>query len=214
MTPEILFENESLIVCIKPSGITSEDCENGGMPTLLMRNGIKPFTVHRLDREVGGVMVFAKTARTAAALSEQIAKGSFRKEYAAVVSGGVEESGKFEDLLFHDRKLNKTYVVKRERKGVKKAVLSYERLGEVQYNCDTLSFVRIKLETGRTHQIRVQFAARKTPVAGDRKYGSKIAGAFALYSKKLCFIDPENGQPMQFTANLPSEFPWNLFNEL
>lgn len=141
------------------------------MPQLLSEQlGCGIFPVHRLDQTVGGVMVYAKTAQEAARLTQAMAQGQMQKTYLAVLTGcPAERAGTLEDLLFHDRAKNKTYVVRRQRGGVKQARLHYEILAEQ----DGLSLARIRLETGRTHQIRVQFASRGLPLLGDGKYGSR-----------------------------------------
>ena len=206
-----IFEDEYIVVCIKPAGVQSEDGKQPGMPSLLSKNGEKLYVVHRLDKEVGGLMVFAKSKSVAASFSAQIQSGDFKKEYLSVVEGEIEENGRYEDLLFHDRNRNKTYVVNRERKGVKKAVLGFKRLSTVCHNGTHLSLVRIKLETGRTHQIRVQFGSRKHPVFGDRKYGSKDTGCFALFSCFISFIHPINNKNLEFEFRPLELYPWNLF---
>lgn len=209
-----IFEDEAIIVCIKPNGVASEDGKASGMPTMLSKGcGNKPFVVHRLDKEVGGLMVFAKTKVAAADLSVQMQSGLFSKEYLAVVEGEIETTSRYEDLLFHDRGRNKTYVVKRERKGVKDASLGFTREGLAFYNGEKLSLVRIKLETGRTHQIRTQFAFRKHPVFGDRKYGSHGVGQFALFSAHLSFKHPLSGEQLSFSEKPEDAFPWSIFNE-
>ena len=149
------------------------------------------FPVHRLDREVSGLMVFAKDAQAAAHLSKP---GNMEKEYLAVCAGCPDPAeGIMEDLLFHDRSRNKTYVVKKERKGVKPAKLAYWVLEPGQER----SLVRVRLFTGRTHQIRVQFASRGYPLAGDRKYGGKTAEEIGLRSQKLRIRHP-NGEWLSF----------------
>lgn len=206
-----IYEDEDIIVINKPGGVTSEDGKTPGLPSLLAENGKRPFVVHRLDREVGGLMVLAKKESAAARLSSQLQSGGFGKEYLAVVEGETESMGRYEDLLFHDRNRNKTYVVDRERAGVKKAVLSYARLSTADLDGMTLSLVKVKLETGRTHQIRVQFATRRHPIFGDRRYGSKCTGNFALFSSKLSFIHPVSGEVLRFSAEPEKTEPWSLF---
>ena len=157
---EILYADKDIILCIKPCGVLSTD-EPGGMPALLRQalgdEQADVRTVHRLDRVVGGLMVFARSQAAAAALSRQITEGAFQKEYLAVVHGCPEpREGKREDLLFRDAAENKTYVVRRMRKGVRPAALEYRVLAEN----GGLSLVHIHLLTGRTHQIRAQFSSR------------------------------------------------------
>ena len=207
-----IYEDSEIIVCVKPQGVTSEDGKQIGMPTLLSESLEKPLVVHRLDREVGGVMVFAKNKNSAANLSSQINSGEFKKEYLAVLEGEVDLKGTLEDLLFHDRNRNKTYVVKSERKGVKSAKLEFQRLGVSEVQGVKVSLVKVKLFTGRTHQIRVQFASRKHPIVGDRKYGSQLKTGFGLWSFCLgikSLIKPED---LKFSEFPPSVEPWDEFS--
>ena len=195
---KILFEDSDIIVCDKPSGILSEG--HGGMTELLGENRDQIFCVHRLDRETSGIMVYAKNAAAAAALSEQIRASVFEKEYLAVIEGAPEQDrGIFEDMLFYDRTKNKSFVIKggkSERKGVKRASLEYSVISR---NEDT-SLVRIKLHTGRTHQIRVQFASRKMPLVADRRYGAKPSEqkTFSLQSCYVSFYHPRTKEKMRF----------------
>lgn len=196
---EILFEDKALIVCIKERGILSQQGKQGErtMLTLLAEHtGAEVFPVHRLDRDVGGVMVFAKNPRAAAALSAQVSDRTMEKEYITAVEGCPEEKeGTMEDLLFFDRGKNKAFTVKKERRGVKKASLSYRVLDEGE----GLSLVRVRLHTGRTHQIRVQFASRKMPIVGDRRYGSKRESRIiSLWSCFISFLHPVTGERMEF----------------
>ena len=203
----ILFEDSHLLVCEKPAGVISEE---GGMPELLREAAGCPevYCVHRLDRETGGLMVYAKTRAAAAGLSKAIAEGKLEKEYLAVVQGQPESAGIYRDLLYRDAGKNKSYVVKRQRRGVREAELSY-RLLDSQ---DGLSLVRIRLETGRSHQIRVQFASRKQPLVGDKKYGSNYREAgLALWSARLAFPHPVTGQALSFELPPPKAWPWTLF---
>ena len=191
---QVLFENNDLIVCVKSAGVLSE--ESGGkrsMPLLLRayaeEKGEKDarfYSVHRLDRDVGGVMVYAKNPSAAARLSEEIREGRAQKEYLAVVRGAPEKEGVWEDLLFRDSKTMKTYVVDRKRAGVRAAKLAYKRLDSAIYGGGTVSLVLVKLYTGRTHQIRVQFASRGFPLLGDGRYGSGDGGERpALFSRRM-----------------------------
>lgn len=199
---KVLFEDKHLIVCLKPAGVLSQGDAKGGESMLTLLGGVYP--VHRLDRETAGVMVFAKTEKAAAAMSRLVGSHEeFRKEYLAVL-GGVPETPKdtLRDLLFHDASRNKTYVVDKERRGVKRAELSYELLAtnEGEEGKPT-SLVRVRLHTGRTHQIRVQFASRRLPLIGDRKYGgAPSVGGLALFASRLSFCHPMTGEELSFEA--------------
>lgn len=197
---EIIYENTQIAVCIKPCGVASQgETENSAVTILKeMTKAKEIFPVHRLDTVTAGVMVYAKTKSAAAFLSKEIAENRFSKTYLALVHGSVTPAeGIMEDLLFKDSKKNKSFVVKRERKGVKKASLEYRVLGIR----DDMSLVRIKLHTGRTHQIRVQFSSRKHPVYGDGKYGaSDNIPYIALFSHSLTFTDPESCKQKTFSA--------------
>ena len=162
---EVLFQDKNLAVIVKPVGLDSEKQVPQALTELL---GGSFFPVHRLDLNVGGVMVYARDQKTAAALSKQIADGSFVKEYIALVHGTPPEEGDWTDLLFKDSRKNKVFVVNKPRTGVKEARLTYQRL-----TAGECSLVRIRLHTGRSHQIRVQFASRGYPLVGDHKYGSR-----------------------------------------
>ena len=162
---EIPYSDRDIAVCIKPLGL---DAETGVPAALREALGGDFYCVHRLDKNVGGVMVYARHKAAAARLSTLIQNGDMVKEYVALVHGEPPESGDWEDLLFKDSTKNKVFVVKRERKGVKKARLEFKRL-----TAGETSLVRIRLHTGRSHQIRVQFASRKYPLVGDHKYGAK-----------------------------------------
>ena len=188
---ELLYCDNDIVVCVKPVGMDAEH----DVPAAL---GGEIFPIHRLDKNVGGVMVYAKTRQAAAALSRAVQEGTMVKEYVALVHGCPPEAGDWEDLLWKDSGKNKVFVVNRERRGVKKARLEYRRL-----TAGETSLVRIRLHTGRSHQIRVQFASRKFPLVGDHKYGSRDAAtAPMLFSCKLTF--PWKGKTWDFEA-LP---PW------
>ena len=193
---EIQYQDGALLVCVKPAGVPSEGTEEGALPVLLSRQtGGPAFPVHRLDQAASGLMVLARSRGAAAALSDAMASGGVRKEYFALISGAPEPpEGRMEDLLFKDARRGKVFVVKSLRKGVRPAALTYrvlQRQGEI-------SLVRAALETGRTHQIRVQFASRGMPLLGDGKYGSRIKGGLMLWSCRLVFPHPAGGRRMAF----------------
>lgn len=202
---KILFEDKDIVVCVKERGILSQEGKEGEitLPLLLRQQcNSEIYPVHRLDREVGGVMVYAKNKKSAASLSSQVSDRTMVKQYLAVIEGVPEEKeGQLEDLLYFDKSKNKSYTVKKERRGVKKALLSYKVLDERE----GLSLVRVTLHTGRTHQIRVQFASRKMSLAGDRRYGSKSdSKTIALWSCCISFIHPTDKKEMTF-EELPEE---------
>lgn len=192
---EIIHSDHNLVVCIKPVGLDSE----AELPAALKE--ILPgeiFPIHRLDKNVAGVMVYARTKQAAALLSKAAQEGTMVKEYVAMVHGTPPETGDWEDLLWKDGQKNKVFVVKRERKGVKKARLTFRLLSAGEE-----SLVHIRLYTGRSHQIRVQFASRGFPLVGDHKYGSRDAAtAPMLFSRRITF--PWKGETRTFEA-LP---PW------
>lgn len=197
MELQILAENRDFVVCVKPNGVLSQAGKPGEETMLLgleRQLGGKFFPVHRLDREVGGVMVYARTSKAAGELSKAIQEGRMKKEYLAVVHGRPEpEMGVLEDLLLHDQRKNKSYVVKRLRGGVKKAKLSYRVLSTGEEG----SLVQVRLYTGRSHQIRVQFASRGMPLLGDGRYGGG-KGKIALWSCRISF--PFLGKDYCFSA--------------
>jgi len=188
---DILYSDKQIIVCIKPVGLDSES----KFPAALKEQfGGEIFPIHRLDKNVGGVMVYARTKQSASSLSKAVQEGTMVKEYVAMVHGTPPESGDWEDLLWKDSKKNKVFVVKRQRHGVKKARLEYKRLSEGE-----ASLVRIRLHTGRSHQIRVQFSSRGFPLVGDHKYGSRDEKtAPMLFSCRIRF--PYKGETKQFEA--------------
>lgn len=206
----VLFEDKDIIVCIKPCGVLSQSDEQGRenmIDILSFKIESEIFPLHRLDREVGGVMVFAKNKNSAAVLSRDIAENKLKKEYIALVHGEpCEKQGEMRDLLFKDSKKNKSFVVKNKRKGVKEAVLEFNVINSVSIENEQYSVVKVLLHTGRTHQIRVQFASRKMPLAGDRKYGGKdIFKDIGLWSYRLSFKHPVTKEQMQFSAQ-PQNF--------
>ena len=183
---QILYNDNDIAVCVKPVGLDSETEVPAALAEAL---GGTFFTLHRLDKNVGGVMVYARNKAAAAALSKAIQDGAMVKEYVAQVHGDPPENGDWTDLLWKDSSKNKVFVVKRERKGVKKARLEYRCIGQ--------GLVHVRLHTGRSHQIRVQFASRGFPLLGDHKYGARDElTAPRLFS--CCLTFPLNGKTMRF----------------
>jgi len=208
---EILHSDNRILVAIKPCGVLSTD-EPGGMPELIRQylGDTKACvrTVHRLDRVVSGVMVFARSKKAASILSEQVRGDGFEKEYLAVIHGTPKEtSGTLRDLLGRDNASKTTYVTENAGKDVREAILHYNVIAFK----DGMSLIKIRLVTGRTHQIRVQFASRNMPLVGDKKYGRGEACEIALWSHKLSFLHPESSDHLEFSAEPPDQYPWNLF---
>ncbi len=192
---EILYSDNAIAVCVKPVGL---DSEHQVPDALCQQLGGEIFPLHRLDKNVGGVMVYGRTKQAAARFSKMIQEGLLVKEYVACVHGTPPEQGDWEDLLFKDSRKNKVFVVKRMRTGVKAARLEFTR-----HTAGETSLVKIRLHTGRSHQIRVQFASRGYPLVGDHKYGARdTADAPMLYAWRLTF--PYREEQRCFTA-LP---PW------
>ena len=195
----------------KDAGVLSQEAPRSpNMPSLLREAvGGEILAVHRLDRETGGVMVFARNKRAAAALSEDIAAKRWEKRYLALVSSPWEENeGEMEDLLYFDRSKNKVFPVKRDRKGVKRALLHYRFLKRH----GGYALAEVTPVTGRTHQIRVQFASRKMPLYGDRKYGG-TGEVLGLFSHSLTFFHPVTKKELSFSALPEKKGPWALFLE-
>ena len=217
----ILYEDAALVVLDKPAGLSSEE----GVPAALRAHWNVPDAfvgvVHRLDTGVSGLMVYARTPAAAAALSRQITQSQegkaaapqFVKQYRAVLAGvpdaQLPAAGVLRDYLFKDSRKGRVFPVSRPRKGVREAVLEYRILATAGEN----SLAEITLHTGRTHQIRVQFASRRHPLYGDGKYGSRQKGSIALQSCGLRFVHPDTGKPMAFSLPLPAAAPWKEFLE-
>lgn len=205
---ELIYQDKDILVCIKPARVLSTD-EPGGLPELCRQALGNPKadvrTVHRLDRVVSGLMVLARNAQAASELSRQIRENEFEKEYLAVVHGCPEKQGTLRDLLGRDKARKMTYVAPEPAKGVQEAVLHYQ----LQNTANGFSKVRIQLETGRTHQIRVQFASRGMPLVGERKYSELDDPCeIALWSYRLAFSHPKTGEKMEFTHQPPESYPW------
>ena len=215
-TPTILYEDAHLVLCYKPTGYLSED---DGSPKCMPRwlrehyqSIEKPdyiATVHRLDRVTGGVMAFSRRQAITGKLTAAVTQNRIAKEYLAVLRGHPgKEKDTLTDLLFRDAAHNKSYVVKRMRKGVREAKLSYRTLSTTE----DLTLVQINLHTGRTHQIRVQFSSRGLPLLGDIRYGSKDPNcSAALWAYRLAFRHPVTGKVVDVALPPPRQYPWMLF---
>lgn len=209
---EFLYLDDSIAVCVKPSGVLSTD-EPGGMPGLVREALGNPKadvrTVHRLDQVVSGLMVLARNEAAASELSRQIRDGEFQKEYLAVIHGHpCQPQGELRDLLYRDKARRMTMVALEPGKGVQEAILRYRVLAETE----NMSKVQIELLTGRTHQIRVQFASRNMPLLGERKYSTlEDPCTIALWSYMIGIRHPVSGETMTFTKEPPEVFPWTDF---
>jgi len=215
----IIYEDNHLLVVEKPINIPVQADDSKDLDFLTMLKDFikerdsKPGNVylglvHRLDRPVGGIMVFAKTSKCASRLSEQVRTRTLKKTYYAVVKGKLEKVGTFKDYLLKDTKAN---IVKVDKNG-KEAILDYEL---IDYK-DDLSLVKINLKTGRSHQIRVQFSSRNHPLYGDNKYNktAKVGQQIALFAKELELIHPTTKEVMKFSIELKNKYPWNIFKNL
>ena len=197
----IYYEDENITVCEKPYGVSSQESSGENMLSLLKSyTGCDIFCVHRLDTQTTGVMVYAKNKKSAAIMSQEVSSKVFSKEYMAICHGTPPKSGEMTDFLYHDKITNKSFVVKTKRNGAKEARLEYSVENEFEYKGKKLSLVKIKLQTGRTHQIRVQFAQRGFPLYGDGKYGAKDNDKIALHARKLSFFHPISGKELCFKS--------------
>lgn len=214
----IIYEDNHLLVVEKPINIPVQADDSKDMDFLTMLKDYiknkysKPGNVylglvHRLDRPVGGIMVFAKTSKAASRLSEQVRTRKFQKEYYAVINGKAKDNDHLVDNLIKDEKTN----ISRIGENGKEAILDYELVSYI----NNLSLVKIDLKTGRSHQIRVQFSSRDLPLYGDQKYGSnsKVGEQLALFAKKISFYHPISNELLNFEIKLPSRYPFNLFKD-
>lgn len=218
----VIYEDNHLLVVEKPVNILSQgdDTNDKDMVNLLKDYVKKKYNkpgnvyiglIHRLDRPVGGVMVFAKTSKAASRLSEQVRNKTFNKTYLAIIHGNMK-SGKdtLKDFLYKNKKTNMVTVVKKNHKDAKEAELDYKILNFKE----NLSLVQVNLKTGRSHQIRVQFSNRKHPLYGDQRYGkeiNKVGQQIALWSNKIELYHPTTKEKMEFTCHAPDKYPWNIF---
>ena len=215
---DLLYDDEYIAVALKPAGLLSEGEGDDCFPQLLAqllekkrKESVTVFPVHRLDRATEGIMVYALTKSTAAKLSAQIAEGEWNKIYTALLSKAPEKSSDtLCDLLYYDKTKSKSFVAKKERKGVKKALLDYEVIGTALGGKATA--VRVELQTGRTHQIRVQFASRKMPLVGDRRYGApaELGNTLALCATTLSFRHPKDNRELHFSIEPSFEYEKTL----
>lgn len=215
----VIYEDNHIIVVEKPVNIpVMEDSSKDEDLLSVIKEYIKVKyekpgnvyvgLVHRLDRPVGGVMVFAKTSKAASRLSEQVRTNTIQKTYRAVVCGSPKKSDTLRDYMVKDSKTNTSRVCSKETKDAKYAELSYD----VVTSKEDISLVEINLKTGRSHQIRVQFSSRKYPLWGDQRYNktAKVGQQIALFAYKLKFQHPTTKEALEFTINPPHEFPWNI----
>ena len=204
---EILYKSNNAVVIYKPHGIPAQSDPSGCKDALTITSELLEemgesgalWLIHRLDRGVGGVMIFARTKKSAAELSGQVKSRQMVKEYLAVVEGETD-TGNMQNYLYKDARGSKAYIVDRKRNGVKEARLAYETLAHAEADGRTLSLLRVKLFTGRTHQIRVQLAHRRHPLCGDARYGAKTRGELALFSHTLTLPHPKNGREWSIAA--------------
>jgi len=210
---KVIYEDNHLIVVIKPAGVPSQADKTGDTDMLtLVKAYIKEKynkpgevylgLVHRLDRMTEGIMVFARTSKGASRLSEAIRNGDFKKEYIAAVQGKLEGNGHLQNYLFKDERTNTSFVVEESKKTAKIASLDYNVLGYTNFKGKDYTYVKIKLHTGRHHQIRVQMSHIGHPLYGDVKYGG-VKGELALFACNLKFIHPTKDDIMEFNA-MPS----------
>ena len=216
----IIYEDNHLLVVEKPINIPVQEDSSKDLDFLnLLKNYIKKRDkkpgnvylglVHRLDRPVGGIMVFAKTSKCAKRLSEQVQNHDFKKVYYAVVMNKItNKKDTFIDYLLKDEKTN---TVKINKNG-KKAILDYELI-DINSN---MSLVKIYLKTGRSHQIRVQFSSRGYPLYGDHKYNLDVKDKsnIALFAHSISFYHPITKEYLTFKLDLPNNYPWNIFKHL
>ena len=213
----VIYEDNHIIVVEKPVNIPVQADDSKDLDFLSM---IKKYIkdkynkpgnvyvglVHRLDRPVGGIMVFAKTSKAASRLSEQVRLNKIKKVYHAVIEGKPLKEGHLEDYLLKDSKTNTTKV----NKSGKLSILDYKLISTVE----NLSLVKVFLKTGRSHQIRVQFSSRNLPLYGDQRYNenAKVGQQIALYATSLSFEHPTTKENLTFELDLPNKYPWNIHN--
>lgn len=219
MKLNVIYEDNHIIVVEKPANIPSQKDNTNDIDMLTIikdylkekydkKGNVYLGLVHRLDRPVGGIMVFAKTSKAASRLSDQIRNNEFKKTYIAIIDGVLKQKqGTWKDYLIKNEKTNITTTTTKE-KG-KEAILDYKVIDEK----NNLSMLKINLKTGRSHQIRVQTSSRGYPIVGDSKYGKNEEKInIALFAYELSFIHPTKKEQMTFKLNLPNRYPYNIFN--
>lgn len=215
--PILLYEDSHLLLIEKPVGVSSQDTEGDCIPHRLAERGYSVKTVHRLDKPTGGVMAYTRNDKSAAALSAIVGQHDlFQKEYLAVVQGHPDKNkDTLTDLLYHDVRRNKSYTVTRPRKGVREAKLDYTVLETATTDKGDFTLLQVRLHTGRTHQIRVQFASRKMPLYGDTRYGGVKGNALGLWSHRLTLPHPVTGKVITAASHPDwSVAPWCFFKSL
>lgn len=210
----IFYQDKDIIVCEKEYGISSQKSDGANMIDIIAElTGTAVFPVHRLDITTSGIMVYALNEKSASSLCAQVASRELEKEYLAIAHGETPEACEMVDLLYHDRLSNKSFVVKSKRAGAKEARLELSTLERCTLDGGVLSLVKIRLHTGRTHQIRVQLSSRSHPLYGDGKYGARDNDKIALYSHSVAFFHPKTHKKMRFEA-LPASGAWDLFTKM
>lgn len=215
----ILYEDNHILVVVKPVNVPvqADDSKDTDFLTMLKQYIKEKYNkpgnvylglVHRLDRPVGGIMVFAKTSKAASRLSEQVRNHTFQKQYHAIIENDIEKKGKYHDYLLKDNKTNTTYI---DKTG-KEAILTFEKVNYDERN--NMSLVKIQLETGRSHQIRVQFSYHGHPLYGDQRYNKNAikGNQIALYATSLSFVHPTTKEKLTFSTPYPNCYPWNIFD--
>ncbi|MGD6766885.1 RluA family pseudouridine synthase [Mammaliicoccus lentus] len=218
----VLYEDNHLLIVEKPVNIAVQEDASKDMDLLnMLKSYIKEKynkpgdvylgLVHRLDRPVGGVMVFARTSKAASRLSNELRKQQIYRKYKAIIRGTLpNKQGELVDYLYKDRKKNLVTVVSSKNKGGKKAILEYKVLSKK----DNLSMLEVELKTGRSHQIRVQLANQGTPLYGDQKYGehvNKHGQQIALWASSLSVKHPTKDEMITVESEPPKEYPWAEF---
>lgn len=197
----IIYEDKEIVVCEKPYGVQSQKSDGENMVDILCKLcGCEIYPVHRLDTQTTGLIVYAKSEYSAKELSKQINERTFKKEYICLCHGDIGEKGEMVDYLYHDRIKNKSFVAKSKRSGTKEARLEFERISKKSLGECELSLVNVRLHTGRTHQIRVQFSSRGYTLYGDGKYGAKDNAKIALHSSYISFIHPKSKKRVEFSS--------------